>query len=221
MGNKRAKYVLLGLTLAAVAGMFGTISMVQPLSIQATDSTGLWLGHVIVEVKDLDGNIKYYGQTDNVVTEEGRDCAIANLFETGDGGNCPSGAADISDKDFIWISLASNATDPVDTDTIAGYTGEVARETSTDPRAQTSTGGSETVTLVNTFTVTAGAGSAGGDGLGATETVGQTAIMDLASVGTATTNMFAVQNILPDGNLFAFNVGDTLTITWVITVTQA
>ena len=82
-------------TIGLLAGIFaiaiGTISlsdtsesffMVSTVP-QSQESVGM-LGHVEYTVMDASGNIKSYIQTDNIVTEEGKDCVAQTMFDTGE-----------------------------------------------------------------------------------------------------------------------------------------
>ena len=67
------------------SGLFGytfsTSENVSPATSLAT--SGLISGHLALEVRDSEGNIKAYRQTDNVITTTGENCALRALFSTG------------------------------------------------------------------------------------------------------------------------------------------
>jgi len=62
------------------------------------------VGHLELVAVDPDGNIKQYVQTDNAIQENGVNCIIQKLFETGSGtGNC---AGDSGQFNVIQIGIA-------------------------------------------------------------------------------------------------------------------
>ena len=84
MSDKRAEYavgvviVLVGIFGASQAGMFA----LTDANLTTTTTTMRFLGHVTAVVYDSNGNIKSYFQTDNLVVDDGRNCATDLVFGT-------------------------------------------------------------------------------------------------------------------------------------------
>jgi len=71
-------------SIALVAGIFGG-SFTDVLSIEqdrgySTTEASAFLGHVTVVQTDKDGFVKHYSQGDNLITDEGLNCAPVRLF---------------------------------------------------------------------------------------------------------------------------------------------
>jgi len=212
MSDMRAKYAILGLTITiAMTGVL--YALPTDVSVGTTTAFPLMVGHFDVTITDSDGNVKYYAQTDNVVTDEGLDCALSNMFDTDD--LCTSTTA------FIHIALGNTAYNDVTTTTEAIFTGdEVARETAA-PVGTDGDGGAfadnttdDTVTMSETFTVIANDANPN-NGFEEDETAAATAIFDTATITSG--NMLAVAD-LPQA-ISGLNIGDTIAITWTITAT--
>ncbi len=209
MSDMRAKYAILGVSIVAMAGIIGAISFASAISTyQISDVASTMTGHVTVSVADEFGNIKSYEQTDNLVTLEGRDCAIENLFGTIGATNiCPTS---VQTGTYDKIALGSNPAIVALADTKATPV-QVAIATATG-KVQTTVGPSQPITMTHTFTAVAGAPSAlilrGGD------TVAETMLYD-GGTGGATDNMLARKDL----SSVTVTTGDTVTITWLVTVT--
>ena len=86
--NRNTTYALFGVTFALVAGLLGTnVLGTQSSGIVSEDtksSDGMYLlGHATVTVTDANGNIKAYRQSDNAVSNTGKDCVAKYLFAAG------------------------------------------------------------------------------------------------------------------------------------------
>jgi len=170
----------------------------------AVDS-GLY-GHLEVVQKNAAGEIIAYRQTDNVVTTEGKDCAVEILFNGAaglSGNGCPM--ADQTDYNFNAIELISSGT-PVAGDvqgTTAGVeiTGVSGLAIADGVCTVADAAGSGSVTCSKTFTA--------GTGVSAQTVSG--AYLKLGSGGVA---VFA-------GNTFtsvSMSDSDTLAVTWTLTL---
>ena len=210
MGNLGTKYVLLGITMATILGVYA-ITTSAPTSLTATSTENLpyLLGHITIEVTDANGNIKSYQQTDNILTDEGFQCALVRLSNVTLA--CNSGAvANI----FKFISLSSNLTlitaagGDGSLETTVGYDSEVAKEVAkTDQLSDTS------FTVKNTFTTDAS--NPGTDvALNNGETVAKTGLFD-DGAGFGVGNMLAVADLSPTTVV----TGDTIAVTWTIKLT--
>ena len=193
MGKLGTNYVLLGIAMATILGVYAiTTSAPTSLTATSTENMPYLLGHLEVTITDANGIIKSYQQTDNVLTDEGFACALTLLSGAPDG--CTTPAA------FKFISLADNSSSPIFTDTASAYTDEVAIAVGS-PSLVTPT--SFTITKAFTAEVTVGS-----DDLENTETVSQTGLFDSVSGG----NMLAVAAL----SSTTVVTGDVVTVTWTI-----
>lgn len=109
------KYTSIALIGVLVVGMAGFISLdaISATSFAtmkvASDvhETGKMIGHVTYELRDVDGNIKQYLQSDNVIVDLGTDCAATAIFDTTDAsGICTLG----TDTGFSFIAIGNSTT---------------------------------------------------------------------------------------------------------------
>ena len=224
------KFTSLALIGAIVAGIGGFISLdassAAPFaSIHGSDihETGLMIGHVTYEVRGPDGEIKHYFQSDNVIVDNGTDCAAQAVFDDVDTDVCTVG----TNGGFAFIAIG-NATGALAeaTDTALdisdggsgafdnGGGGEMARSAfiDADITAADNAGGLDTVVSIATTTpfTFADLGPAG-------TSVTQSGLFD---DGTAETgNMFAIRDISPGTGGLTVTNADTLSVTWTITLT--
>jgi len=112
MSDKRATYVL-GAVAASLALVLGLITAVPASTITVNSSSLDMMGHAIVVLKDMDGNIKAYQQTDNIVPLNGQDCAADLIFGTATATFCIDDNAAV----FTDIEIGSSTIDPAVTDT--------------------------------------------------------------------------------------------------------
>ena len=115
MSDKRATYAI-GAVAATLALVLGLITAV-PASTVATYSAGMpMMGHAEIVLKDIDGNIKGYQQSDNVVVINGQDCAADLIFGSGTlAGICGAGATF-----FTFIGVGSSTATATDVSTSLG-----------------------------------------------------------------------------------------------------
>lgn len=78
---------MIAVTVTAIA--FGGYSMtsVQSDAFSSVDESGFLSGHVTVEVKDSEGNLKAYSQSDNKIVGRGLEILAKNTFNMGASGN--------------------------------------------------------------------------------------------------------------------------------------
>ena len=109
MSDKRATYVI-GATFVAIAFVIGMV-MAVPMQSATVSSTPLGiLGHAVIVLKDTDGNIKSYVQSDNVVVLNGQDCAADAIFGINTGPNILGSLCDDGvPSEFTNIHVGSNA----------------------------------------------------------------------------------------------------------------
>jgi len=230
---KTTQMIALIAVISAVS--IGAISMngfTVPLAIaSASPESGTMMGHVEYILRDADGNIKSYAQADNMVVNRGDDCSITYMFQpnsfTGGGDVCTN--ANAAGFQFIGIGNATFTADAADTTLIDGGSAAVATTTTDGLMAvkwdnntvstASSNGGTVIIATETPFTFSNGATS----GIGNTTTVLSAGLFDHSCDGqtaggvctsnTSAMNMFSAQAIS-----VAVSDGDSLSVTWTITV---
>lgn len=214
MTNKLSIIALVAIV-AIGAGLVGYASSTSEVVSPATSfaSGALVSGQLTLELRDSEGNIKAYRQSDNVITRNGEDCAAKALFAPAryNTGGVTSGSTCVGaiTAPFSFIALGTSSTTETNNDVALG--------------AQTSVSGltisSGTVSFTNS---TGGAGS----GTGAssiqiaktfTAGAGPTTITEagLFNSTDATTNgIFAHKTFTG----IVVNNGDSLAVTWTINI---
>jgi len=177
-------------TIIALASML-VVSQVMIANNSANVVTYGMLGHITTIVQDADGNIKAYQQNDNIIVNEGVDCATDLAFPT-NFGDCSAVINQIS------INSQTSTVDDADT----SITGELQKETgviTSSKSATVSVVGDAKFTLSKSFTIAN------------TATVGSTGLLS----GIAST-LFAGQALTSPIPVLP---GDLVTINWDIIVT--
>lgn len=129
MSDMRAKYILLGITIVAVIGMFSMAAIPASSTNAISTSMPMMMGHFTVIVSDADGNIKGYAQTDNQVTLEGTSCFMQRGFLS-TSTSCPTGSpAEFNDIALGSVDIAFAETTV--TATWVSTAAEVARQAAT------------------------------------------------------------------------------------------
>ena len=214
MTNKLSIIALVAIV-AVGAGLVGYASSTSEVVSPATSfaSSALVSGQMTLELRDNEGNLKAYRQTDNVITRNGEDCVAKALFAPdrytsgGSGGTatCVGGVT----VPFTFIALGTGTTTETNDDTdmqsqtvVSGL--GIAAGTATFTNSTGGTGqttGASVVSITKTFT--AGAGP--------------TTISEAGLFNGTTTN---------DNGIFAHktftgivvNSGDSLAVTWTISI---
>lgn len=211
--NRNTSIALLGAVFAVTAGMlsvnaFSATPFLVAQSASTTHDDALIQGHVTYLVKDSDGEIKRYIQSDNLVVNVGETCVATSMFKSNDTINCDTNqstsAGTSTTNGFNWIAIG-NGTDSVDaTDTIlpvGGTAGGEKQRLQSLAAIGNSTGPGATATMSKTFSFSAGTAT----------TIRNSGLFDRS--GTDAGHMFAHQAIsVPVG------ASDTLTVTWTITL---
>lgn len=214
---------ILSLTVAAVIvsflatnGMIPTTFVVASSQPQVTNDETRVLGHVIYEVRDANGNLKSYMQTDNIRVNQGLSCAASYLFKnstSGNTGNCPwianSGAGTTG---FQYVGLINGTFSTAATHTRSGLgtaSSGVAGVLNTANQGGPPTIGTVTFPAFNQVQIASPAFAFSSDATAGTTVTGS-ALFNSASSTLA--NEFAE-------NTMSVAVGnaDTLTVTWTIT----
>ena len=202
--------VAIGLTGANFVG--GSLESTEDISVAkyGTVEGSPIYGHVTIVHSDPEGNILSYIQTDNAVTNQGKDCAVEHIFSAAGGlanNNCVAAGAN---DNFDVIGLTNGQSFPFDANAtslngveltlnglaaVAGTVSGNAAALGTDYTASTS---GAIVDIANTFTATADA--QGVDG----------AIL----YNAAKDSVFAAKEF----TAVTLNDQDTLAVTWTITL---
>jgi hypothetical protein len=183
------------------------------MTIQGTDmhETGQMIGHVTYEVRGVDGQIKHYFQSDNVITNLGKDCSAAAIFDSTD-----AACTNLGNFAYIAIGNATSATaevgDPA-LDTSLDNGGEMDRSELIDALIDSATT-NPSGTVVSIATATPFSfeylGSLG-------TSVTQSGLFDDPDAEEG--NMFAIRDISPGTGGLQVTNADTLSVTWTITLT--
>ncbi len=209
---------ILGIALAIVGGMFAANAS-GLIGFKSTDSkaqTGAYMtGHVETILRDADGNIKEYRQSDNLITNTGENCVLKLLFQDdGSGGGLGSGTGTTyctgslnSPWHVIALGTGSTAVNGTNyvlvSETSATGLGRAVATTKTwnNSTAQASTGNANIV-MAKTFTNTSGG----------TVTVSESGLFNSTTI--AGSGMFARQTF----SGIAVNNNDSLTVQWTVSV---
>lgn len=216
------------------AASIGAISMngfsaIPLTTASVSPESGTMMGHVEYILRDADGNIKTYAQGDNMVVNKGDDCVMAYVFgSTNAGGKdvCTSASAD--GFRFIGIGNGTITVDAADTTLLdagvttvasSGVGGIMAVRADSNNVATTSSNGGTVVIATETpFTFTAGrnATTVTAAGLFDATCSGISSTTGACTANASPMNMFSAQSIS-----VAVAGGDSLSVTWTITVGSA
>lgn len=191
--------------LALLFGIIATIGF-GANSVQAASIDG-GLGHITLVLRDSDGVIKQYVQTDNAITIEGLDCIVGQTFL---GVNNQGTCANTDPFDVVAIGEGTVATDSDATDLNNDM------PTGCFAFAATPVADSGTTTQKITIEAIFGGGTAGAGDIDDAACTGNITEAGLFSIGAPTvtqaTNIFAYQ----DFTQIVLGTADTLTVTWEI-----
>ena len=203
--------VAIGLTGAnLVGGSLAPAEDTNPAKYGNVDDSPFY-GHVTIVHSDPAGNVLAYYQTDNAVTNEGKDCAVEILFGAAafaGNNNCPSSAAA---DDFDRIGLTNGESFPFDANATSLNTVDYA-DSGLAPAVADSINGNTAAAGTDYTASTIGAS------------------VDIVKTFTASDDTNPVDGaILYDGNddavfaakeftLVTLNTSDTLQVTWTITL---
>ncbi|MEC4848956.1 MAG: hypothetical protein RI100_07200 [Nitrosarchaeum sp.] len=231
----KTTYVI-ALIAAISAVSIGAISMngfTVPLAIASNQESGTMMGHVEYIVHDADGNIKSYVQGDNMVVNRGDDCSIAYMFQP----TSATGGADVCTNfnpagfHFIGIGNGTITVDAADTTLLDGGATTVAssgvgglmsvRWDNNTAATASSNGGTVVIATESPFTFsTSGAATNAttvtAAGLFDNRCSAQSTTTGVCTANSGVMNMFSAQSIS-----VAVSDGDSLSVTWTITVGSA
>ncbi|MBI5860330.1 MAG: hypothetical protein HZB73_06605 [Nitrosarchaeum sp.] len=191
--------------------------------------SGTIMGHVEYILRDADGNIKSYVQGDNMVVNKGDDCVIGYAFQTTAAGSSDNCTTNSNGFRFIGIGNGTITVDAADTTlldagatTVAGGSpgaeGIMAvRADSNTVGTASSNGGTVVIATESPFTfVAANATTVTAAGLFDATCSGVSGTTGACTANASTMNMFSAQSIS-----VAVASGDSLSVTWTITVGSA
>ena len=228
--------VLVAVTVSAIS--MSTSPIVLATGSSFTQESGSFMaGHVELVVRDSAGNIIQYQQTDNLVTDEGDQCVIDATFQiTGTGDT----SCTISADGFQFIGI-SNATHAPSSGSLNGTSTSLAKDGNTDTIAASGAANAGLMAVKKDLETVGADGTDGNTIEIKTEqafnfistgtvskndtTIKQVGLMDaecITAVGNGTcalygtNNLFSVQEVT-----VAVGDGDSLTVTWTITVGDA
>lgn len=196
--------------LALLLGIIATMSLgtMNTVAADTSERTGVAIGHVTLVLRDSDGEIKQYVQTDNVVTHEGLDCLVDTLFGSGPTGTCTT----TGNMNIIGLGIgaaggatAVGLTTPLASGCIAFADPGVVADAGTSTQA------------IQVEVIFGGLTSSGAD-LAASEceaTITEAGLFNTGGAAVATNNMFSIQGFTG----VAVAAADTLTVTWDIDFT--
>ena len=229
----------------AANGMLPTTFMIAQSNPQPgiSDTRGM-LGHVTYVVRGPDGVIKAYAQTDNTRTVQGINCAEQILFNTNNGQPLNTNGTNVCSGMDLRGSSGFNGFNVIGL--VNGSTTAAITLNGSDTATTSSPGGSHDANPTNSGLILTATANEGGPKVGTVAKVDTTnanfnkititsqpfAFSNLASTGTNIRGSFLMNNTSPTASTdatFAENTftgggvavgsGDTLTVTWTITLT--
>lgn len=193
--------MFVGIAAGALVGVFALPNAQAEVQ---SETSGV-MGHLTLIVTGPDGDVKQYVQTDNLVTDKGKDCIVVNLFNAGTNPTCTNA----NNFDTIGLGTGTGAT--------AGSSNVVTPLAINCIRFQDATPLGDTGTGTQKVTITAsfGGASASGDNIDATECQAAITEAGLFNAGSATTgggDMFSYQSFTS----VTVGASDSLTVNWEI-----
>lgn len=212
--------LVLGLSLAVVAGLFASVSVfgtgLANKENTASTASAFISGHVTTIQKDAEGNVVAYRQTDNQIVNQGENCAARLLFQpvtaSGTGTTVCTGALSTG---FVFIqignSTATNAPDqyklanPHNSTSFGSTTTlAIAQSTSNTWTNNTSTTATNAASVILSKTFT--------NNSGRTVTVSESGLFN--STDNNSNAMFARQQF----TTITLSNNDQLTVQWTVNV---
>jgi len=202
--------IIVGLSAVSMAAIYA--SDLDPTSLvvanSSSDKVGMY-GHIEFVQADSSGNIISYYQTDNFVTNQGAECSAAKLFDLSETvGTCDTTGTLVNE--FLNIRLGNGVPIGTDETRTALITDMGGFKVDSDAVFGNLGGGTVDVTVATEtpFDFTTGGGNV-------TLNVFEAGLFDETTGG----NAFAIQNTTSGANPgIDVNDGDTLAVTWTITV---
>jgi hypothetical protein len=218
LSHRNLAMILIGVIVMSTSGVYSLTQSAQTQASSRTTEQPFVLGHIEVALKDPNGNIKAYRQTDNLVVSNGLNATINKLFgpTSGTTGFVQNTSVNGTAGTFNFVGVGTSASAVASTDTGLGGTGTTQR-------------GNKVLGTVTTIR------SGGGTGMGAqiaatwaagklanasstSTTINEAGLFDAFANATSSSNMYAHQLISPG---ISMGTGDTLTVTWKITFSHS
>ena len=193
--------------LAIVVGV-GSVDSVSVFSsgfsqpVDKSDGGIKMLGHLELVATDSNGNIKAYRQTDNIVTEVGKNCVGIRLFGANGTGATACGGA-TNTVPFTWIGIGTGSTGETVTDTALGTPNGNNRGFQSAVGINANATASPYSSIQKTLTSNS------------TQTIAESGLFDSVGAAGVGGHMFARKTFTG----IPLNSGDSLTVTWRITYT--
>ncbi|MHB8547431.1 MAG: hypothetical protein ACYDAJ_11760 [Nitrosotalea sp.] len=191
-----------------VVGMysFQSFNLGESQTSSVNSESSFITGHVTMFVTAPDGKIVTYRQSDNIIVNQGADCANKALFAPTSGitTTC-SGSPGTFDVIALGTGVNGNTRTDTALTTETSATGLARAVASTVNATAAPSGGTSTVSISNTFTNTSG---------GAV-TISEAGLFN--STNNTIDGMFAEEPISPS---IALNNNDALTVKWTISLTN-
>lgn len=206
ISHRNLTMILIGVVVMSTSGVYSLTQSAQTTQTNSgTTEQPVILGHIVAIVKDQNGNIKAYRQTDNLVVSNGLNSTINALFGSGtqtiSSGTFPS--------TFKYVGVGTD-----NTAAAHAQLGLVAQ------RGLKHIGTVTAITVANGDTgegaqiqANWGAGILANSSSTST-TIQEAGLFDSTANGTTTSNMYARQVISPG---ISMGTADTLQVTWKIT----
>lgn len=202
--------IVLAVALTIVTGLFSStiFGLIETKTSTGTnaDAAALFTGHVETVVRDADGNVKEYRQSDNLVVNNGENCASRLLFSDDAAGATATGVCTGTlTQGFNVIAIGTGTATAADADvrlTAESVGNGLDRALATTRTLTNGTGGTEAqAQFSRTFTNT-----------GASTTIAESGLFN--STTSSTGGMFARQTFTG----ISLNTNDQLTVTWTINI---
>jgi len=204
ISHRNLAMILMGVVVMSTSGVYSLTQSAQTQTSSGTTELPVVLGHIEAIVKDPNGHIKAYRQTDNLVVSNGLNATVNQLFANG---LQPTTAGTVNK--FNWVGVGTSST--------------AAAYTQTD--LQTVRGSHHLGTVTQIALGNGGTGSGMGAQIQAnwgagilanasstSTTINEAGLFD--GLSNATSNMYARQVISPG---ISMGTADTLQVTWKIT----
>lgn len=208
ISHRNLAMILMGVIVMSTSGVYSLTQSVQTQTSSGTTEQPVILGHIEAVVKDQNGNIKAFRQTDNLVVSNGLNSTINALFGSGTQTLSSGSLAGI----FKYVGVGTGT----------------ATVSYTDLGLQNIRGGKHlgTVTAINAplgtgmgaQIVANWAAGALANATSTSTTINEAGLFDSSINATSSSNMYAHQIISPG---ISMGTGDTLQVTWKITFSHS
>jgi len=202
--HRNLAMILMGVIALSTSGVYSLTQNTQTQTGSGTNEQPLILGHIVAIVKDPNGNIKAYRQTDNLVVTNGLNATVNQLFSNG---LQPTTSGTINK--FQWVGVGTSSTGAVygQTDLVAARGSHHLGTVTQIALGNGGTGSGMGAQIVANW----GAGILANSS-STSATINEAALFD--NVPNGTSNMYARQVISPG---ISMGTADTLQVTWKIT----